>query len=52
MLPHTLFAYIGPDTALPVTSALAALAGILLIFWGYLRVAGKKVFCCFRRKED
>ena len=25
--------YIGPDTLMPVASALAAIAGILLMFW-------------------
>ncbi|MDR3633747.1 MAG: hypothetical protein P4L84_07915 [Isosphaeraceae bacterium] len=29
---HTLFAYVGPDTFLPVTSALAALAGVFMMF--------------------
>jgi hypothetical protein len=31
--PLTLLAYIGPDVFLPVTSALAAIAGFLLMFW-------------------
>lgn len=30
-----LFAYIGPDTILPVSSALAAIVGVLLIFWSW-----------------
>lgn len=25
--------YIGPETSMPIASALAAIAGILLIFW-------------------
>jgi len=33
MLPG-LFAYVGPDTFLPVTSALSALAGAVLFLWG------------------
>ena len=28
-----LLGYIGPDVFLPVTSALAAIAGVLLMFW-------------------
>jgi hypothetical protein len=31
--PLTLLGYIGPDVFLPVTSALAAIAGFLLMFW-------------------
>jgi Flp pilus assembly protein protease CpaA len=29
-----LFAYVGPDTFLPVTSMLSALAGVVMIVWG------------------
>jgi hypothetical protein len=32
-----LLAYIGPETILPVTSALAAIGGAFLMFGGYLR---------------
>jgi len=32
MLPFLLL-YIGPETILPLTSALAAILGILLMFW-------------------
>jgi hypothetical protein len=28
-----LFLYIGPETILPLTSALAAVVGVLLMFW-------------------
>ncbi|MBL8850999.1 MAG: hypothetical protein JNG89_15070 [Planctomycetaceae bacterium] len=31
-------AYIGPETALPVASALAAAAGVVLTFWRYIRM--------------
>ena len=31
------FAYVGPETVLPVTSALAALGGAFLIFGRYVR---------------
>lgn len=36
LLPVVL--YIGPDVFLPITSALAAMAGVLLVFWH--RIAG------------
>lgn len=32
MLPMVM-AYIGPDAFLPLTSAFAAIAGVVLIFW-------------------
>jgi len=40
MLPfETLpLAYIGPETALPVASALAAAVGVCLTFWRYIRM--------------
>lgn len=31
-----LLAYIGPETILPLTSGLAAIMGVVLMFWGYL----------------
>ena len=31
--PLTLLGYIGPDVFLPLTSALAAVGGVLLMFW-------------------
>jgi hypothetical protein len=34
MFASTLFAYVGPDTFLPVTSALSALAGVVMFLWG------------------
>ncbi|MDR3637444.1 MAG: hypothetical protein P4L84_26810 [Isosphaeraceae bacterium] len=30
----SLFAYVGPDTFLPVTSALSALVGVVMFLWG------------------
>ncbi|MBC7789980.1 MAG: hypothetical protein H7Z74_08535 [Anaerolineae bacterium] len=37
--------YIGPDTLMPVASALAAIAGVLLMFWrrtvGMLRLGAQ-----------
>lgn len=40
MLPFDslLPAYIGPETALPVASALAAVVGVCLTFWRYIRM--------------
>lgn len=40
--------YIGPDVLLPVTSAIAAVAGLALMFWnrvvGMIRGTWRKVF--------
>ena len=33
-----LLAYVGPETALPVASALAAAVGVVLTFWRYIRM--------------
>jgi hypothetical protein len=39
--------YVGPDLLLPLTSALAAIAGVLLMFWnkviGFVRGAWRRV---------
>lgn len=52
--PWTLFcvAYIGPEAFLPFTSALAAIAGALLIFWN--RVAGfaRRIWQMFTRRPE
>ena len=46
------FLYIGPEVLLPITSALAAVAGLVLMFWnkvvGMTRGVWRKVF---RQKE-
>ena len=34
-----IFAYIGPETILPLSSILAALGGLALMFWGYIRAS-------------
>jgi hypothetical protein len=31
-MPSTIFAYIGPDTLLPLTSVVATVAGVILMF--------------------
>jgi hypothetical protein len=45
-MPIFLLAYIGPETVLPVGSVLAALGGMTLMFWNYLRSAA--VWCLGR----
>ena len=45
--------YIGPDTLMPVASALAAVAGVLLMFWrrtlGAVRFGLQRVGRMFKR---
>jgi hypothetical protein len=50
LLP-TIILYIGPETILPLTSAIAAIFGFLLIFWQ--RVVGliRKIWRFIARKE-
>jgi len=47
--------YVGPETLMPLASALAAVAGVALMFWrktvgafragyGYLKTAASKIF--------
>lgn len=40
----SLWAYIGPETALPLASALAAVVGVLLMFWNFIWRLLKKSF--------
>ena len=39
--------YVGPDLLLPLTSALAAIAGVLLMFWnrviGFVRAGWRRI---------
>jgi len=42
-MPCLPWAYLGPETTLPFTSVLAAVVGILLIFWRYVLGLGKRV---------
>ncbi len=42
-----IFAYIGPETLLPLGSVLAAIGGLFLFFWRY---TGGLVIGLFRRK--
>ncbi len=41
---HSLLAYVGPDTMLPVASVLAAIAGALLFCWRWIVGLFRKVF--------
>lgn len=52
MLPSDLpLAYIGPETALPVASALAAIAGVCLTFWRYIRMMAARCWRVITRSE-
>lgn len=45
-----LFAYVGPDTFMPVASAISALVGALMCFWGTgMRTVVRGVLTRFRR---
>jgi hypothetical protein len=45
-----LIGYIGPDTAMPLASGLAAAVGLVLIFWQYVVAMCKRVVGYVRRK--
>jgi len=47
-----MFAYIGPDTMVPVASALAAAGGVLLIFWRWIRLGAMRLFRMVVRRSD
>jgi hypothetical protein len=40
----SVFLYIGPDVFLPLTSALAAVTGFLLLFWGKVARTAVKLY--------
>lgn len=42
--------YLGPDTTLPLASALAAIVGMLLIVWQRAVALARKVWLLFRKK--
>ena len=44
--------YIGPETFMPILSALAALGGVLLMFWRNVMAFIRKAFSFFRRKDE
>lgn len=51
VLPAMVMLYIGPETMLPLTSALAAIAGVLLMFWQRIVRLVRKVWRIIARKE-
>jgi hypothetical protein len=55
-LTHSLLApivlYVGPDAFLPLTSALAAVTGVVLMFWNKLVGLGRKLFQTKSRPKE
>jgi hypothetical protein len=47
-----LLAYIGPETILPLGSILAAIGGVALMFWGYVRSAAAWCLGRVRRSDS
>ena len=47
-----LLGYIGPESTLPLASALAAVVGVALMGWNYLLLAGKKLVVRLRRTRS
>jgi len=45
------FLYIGPETILPLTSAVAAVVGIVLMVWHRLVGIGRRVWAAITRKS-
>jgi len=43
--------YIGPDVFLPITSALAAIAGVVLMFWTKVVGLVKKLYQMVTRRQ-
>jgi hypothetical protein len=48
--PKMLWAYLGPETTLPLVSVLGALIGVLLMFWHFFVGCVKKVFRMFFKR--
>ena len=46
-----LLAYIGPDQILPLSSALAAITGVLLLFWQRVKLFFQKLVGLLSRKR-
>ena len=54
-VPHGLapmVLYIGPDVFLPITSAFAAVVGVVLMFWHRLLTLGRKLFRMTSRPKE
>ena len=49
---HLLAFYAGPDQVMTVTSGLASIVGVLLIFWHKVVAAFHKIVDKFRRSGD
>ena len=49
-LPESLFGYIGPETLLPLTSILAAIGGVFVMFWNTIRRSTGWCLNLFRRR--
>jgi hypothetical protein len=47
-----LLGYIGPESTLPLASALAAVVGVALMGWNYFAIACKKLVNRIRRTES
>lgn len=45
-----LLAYVGPETVLPVASALAAIAGVFLTFGRYIRMMASRCWRTITRR--
>jgi hypothetical protein len=45
------FLYLGPETVLPVASVLAAVLGVLLIFWRHVVALARKAMRALRRRS-
>jgi hypothetical protein len=43
--PQDLWAYLGPETTLPLVSVLGAAVGVLLMFWHFLFGLVKRICC-------
>jgi hypothetical protein len=50
--PHSPPQYLGPQTVLPLASFLAAIIGILLIFWRYLVRSVRRAIRALRRPNQ
>ncbi len=51
--PNFVLGYMGPQTVLPLASAIAAIIGVILIFWRFLTGLVRKFFkFLFRRKDQ
>jgi len=52
LAPTIVLGYLGPQTVLPVASAVAAVIGFVLIFWRFLTGLVRKFFKFLFRRHD